>query len=992
MVRHISQVGHGARSARRRIAGRLRRDFDRLMSYRVALMLGFAVLIGVSAGRAPATTQAATGWQWYKTDPHVHSSVSSDASADIGIHARAAQAAGYDALFLTDHNGGSSFHINNLTANHMVFEDAYTRWESATYGSLSSSTNVLVSAPVNSGSKSLRLRAESSGGEGETSVWTKRGPNFRSGNIILRVSIYPTRIDANSGVYVSASIGGDPRVGKTPIGYTTQAGVVSPGKSTLLVWQLGSARAPSSDPHTRVLTFPLGSYTLNTWNTYTINVSDALAGIPVADRPLDYNGLTYLKLAAAASTGGTAEAYFDTYAIDAATPVDPADEYVYRTSVVDDFDTPTFKMFPSYEMGQTGHSQRFNFGIVDRSEYVSYANGTEGILVTQQSGYPAQINHPGTTITVQEVIDSRGKGADFIEVRDQDWIDAWDAILQTGTQIIGSWSSDTHEGVDSSKAATFMYAPALSFDELMHSYFEGRIYNARASFNGRVILNLSSGSLEPYAARYPVYVPATQSSIPVHLAVTADVGSSHRVVWFRNGSVLASEGPTGSSSYEATKAVSLAEATTYVRAEVRSSSGSQRAMSEPIFFIDVPGLPADKSFYIDRITTMSGRGYNRIMAKGITAANWDSATEALSLTLENPIGAHVRLHMATSSAPQRIRVDGVLIAQAGSLDQFTQASGSIWYYDDSQGRLYIQARHQNLIADVRVAFSEAVDADPPTTPTSVQAAAINDRRVTLSWAPSSDNVGVAGYIIYRDGAELATIDANPRYTDTTVTPATSYSYQVQARDAAGNVSELSTMAVVTTPAPALFIDGWETGDTSQWTSTTGLSVQQQEVFSGLYAGRATSAGTATWAYKTLSTTQSELYYRLRFKLLSKDANTLYLQRFRTSGGTSILGLYISSTGKLGYRNDAGARSTTSTTTVTAGVWHELQAHLLIDTVSNTAGQVEVWYDGARVDALSKIEPLGTTPIGRVQVGENSAGRTYDVVFDDVTVDGSLIDP
>ncbi|HEX6287729.1 MAG TPA: hypothetical protein VFZ66_00990 [Herpetosiphonaceae bacterium] len=992
MGRQMLRLEHEASGSRGAMPGPLLRGLGRLKSYRAALALAFAILIGLAAGPGPTGTRAAPGWQWYKTDPHVHSSISSDAFADIGIHAQAAQTAGYNALFLTDHNGGSSFHINNLTANHMIFEDAYTRWETATFGSLSSSTNALVSTPVNSGSKSLRLRAVSSNGAGETSVWTKRGPNFRSGNIILRVSIYPTRIDANSGVYVSASIGGDTRVGKTPIGYTTQAGVVSPGKSTVLVWQLGSARAPSSDPNTRVLTYSLGPYTLNTWNTYTINVSDALAAIPAADRPLDYNGLTYLKMAAAASSGDTAEAYFDTYAIDASTPVNPADEYVYRTGVVDDFDTPTLKIFPSYEMGQTGHSQRFNFGIADRSQYVSYSNGTEGILETQQSGYPAQINHPGTTITVQEVIDTRGKGADFIEVREQEWIDAWDAILQTGTQIIGSWSSDTHEGVDTSKAATFMYAPALSFDELMHAYFEGRIYNARASFDGRTILNLDSQSLEPYPARYPVYVPATQASIPVHLAVTADVGSSYRVVWVRNGTVIASEGPTSTSAYDATKAVSLADATTYVRAEVRSSTGSLRAMSQPILFVDVPGLPADKSFYIDKITTASGRGYNRITTKGITAASWDSATEALGLTLENPVGALVRLRMATSIAPRRVRVDGTIIAQAGSLAEFEQGSGSIWYYDDAQDRLYVQARHENLIADVKVAFSEVVDTEPPTTPADVTAVAISDRRVALSWTASSDNVGVAGYIIYRDGAEFATTDADTGYIDTTVTPATSYSYQVQARDAAGNLSELSTSATVTTPAPALFIDGWETGDTSQWTSTSGLGVQQQEVFSGLYAARATSTGTATWAYKTLSATQTELYYRVRFKLLSKDANTLYLQRFRTSGGTSILGMYVSSTGKLGYRNDAGARSTTSTTSVTTGVWHELQARLLIDTVSNTAGQVEVWYDGIRVDALSKAEPLGTTPIGRIQVGENSSGRTYDVVFDDVVVDRGFINP
>ena len=115
-------------------------------------------------------------------------------------------------------------------------------------------------------------------------------------------------IDTGSGAYVSVSIGGDARVttspapGGGPPGYTTQAGVISPGKSTLLVWQLGSARVASTDPNARVIVYPL-AYTLNTWNHYTINVSNALLDIPVADRPVDYNGLTYIKMAAASNNG-----------------------------------------------------------------------------------------------------------------------------------------------------------------------------------------------------------------------------------------------------------------------------------------------------------------------------------------------------------------------------------------------------------------------------------------------------------------------------------------------------------------------------------------------------------------------------------------------------------------------------------------------------------------------------------------------------------------
>jgi hypothetical protein len=969
-----------------RIGMALTRRVPLLRCIRLALVLAILVSLAAVSLQTPAPT-AAAGWQWYKTDTHVHSSVSADAFADIGIHAQAAQAQGYDAIFLTDHNGASTFQINNLTANHMAFEDAYTRWETGTYGAISSTTNALVTTPVNSGTKSLRLKSTSNT-SGETYVWTKRGPNFRSGDIILKVSIYPTRIDLNSGVYVSVSIGGDPTVLPDPVGYTTQSGVVSPGKTTVLVWQLGSARVPSSDPNARVLTYPLGPYTLNTWNNFTINVSAALADIPAADRPLDYNGLTYLKMAAAAANGGTADAYFDTYSIDASVPADPADEYIYRTGIVDDFNTSTFKVFPSYEMGQQRHTNRFNFGITSPSEYVSYTYGSDGILGTQQSGYPAQLNHPGTTVTIPDAIGNLGYGADFLEVREQEWADAWDAILQQGVQMIGSWSSDSHSGLTAGKSATYIYAPALDFNELIHSYFEGRVYNGTSTFSGRTIFNINSASQEPYPARYPVYVSDAQTTANVHLQVTSGLGSGYTLKWLRNGTVVATDNQTAS-SYNVTKPISLTGSSTYVRAEVRTSSGSFRAMTQPIFFRDVPGLPVDKSYYVDQITTADGKGYNKLMTKGITASSWNATSQALLLTLEDPADSLVRLRMTTNSGPYQIRVDGAQIPVAASLTAFDSATASTWYYDATAKILYVKVRHATTTAGVQVEFSTASDTQPPTAPLDLTATATSSGQINLIWTASTDNIGVTGYDIYRNGALLQATGTATSYSDLTVAPATTYEYQIRARDGSGNVSDPSNLATATVPAARLFSDGFEGGNMSAWTFSTGLNVQQQEVFAGGYAARATSSGTATWAYEQLSTSQSELYYRTRFKIISQGANNVYLLKFRTATGTSLLGAYVSSTGKLGYRNDIAGTSTTSTTSVTPATWHDLQMRVLIN---GTSSQTEVWLDGIRIDALSKTESLGTAALGRVQLGDNSTGRTYDVAFDGVEVDTGFISP
>src|SRR5215207_3008710 len=286
------------------------------------LRLAFVLIIVAVSVMPRQNSTAQAGWQWYKTDLHIHSVIGADSYSDLGILSQAAKGSGYNAIFVTDHNLASDFPANGV-ANHAPFEDTYFHWFLGTYGSLSSTTNELASSPVNTGTKSMHL-ASTSTSSGETHSWMLRGPNFRSGDIILKFSVYPTRIDPGSGVYVSASIGGDVSV-QNPDGYTTSSGVISPNKSIVMVWQLGSARTASSDVNQRVLTYPL-AYTLNTWNHYTINISDYLADIPVAERPLDYNAVTYLKMAAGANAG-TADAYFDTYSITASAPVSAADEF-----------------------------------------------------------------------------------------------------------------------------------------------------------------------------------------------------------------------------------------------------------------------------------------------------------------------------------------------------------------------------------------------------------------------------------------------------------------------------------------------------------------------------------------------------------------------------------------------------------------------------------------------------------------------------------------
>jgi chitodextrinase len=93
-----------------------------------------------------------------------------------------------------------------------------------------------------------------------------------------------------------------------------------------------------------------------------------------------------------------------------------------------------------------------------------------------------------------------------------------------------------------------------------------------------------------------------------------------------------------------------------------------------------------------------------------------------------------------------------------------------------------------------------LDIIAPTAPTGLAAvtSAISgtNSSVALTWSAATDNVGVTGYEIYRDGVKVGT-STSTSYTDQSVTSAVTYSYTVKAFDKAGNRSAASTALAVT---------------------------------------------------------------------------------------------------------------------------------------------------------------------------------------------------
>lgn len=92
---------------------------------------------------------------------------------------------------------------------------------------------------------------------------------------------------------------------------------------------------------------------------------------------------------------------------------------------------------------------------------------------------------------------------------------------------------------------------------------------------------------------------------------------------------------------------------------------------------------------------------------------------------------------------------------------------------------------------------QIADNEPPTAPTNLNARAVSDSQIDLAWNASTDNIGVAGYYIYRDNVEID-MTTETAYSDTGLVQRTTYTYYVRAYDDAGNISDPSNTASATT--------------------------------------------------------------------------------------------------------------------------------------------------------------------------------------------------
>lgn len=100
-----------------------------------------------------------------------------------------------------------------------------------------------------------------------------------------------------------------------------------------------------------------------------------------------------------------------------------------------------------------------------------------------------------------------------------------------------------------------------------------------------------------------------------------------------------------------------------------------------------------------------------------------------------------------------------------------------------------------------------LDSSKPSTPSNLNFKILPGNVIEITWDASTDNIGICGYKIYRNdkiiskfqvGLNDTTGNINNYYRDSNVDPGTTYTYNVQAYDFAGNSSDISSVITIKT--------------------------------------------------------------------------------------------------------------------------------------------------------------------------------------------------
>jgi chitodextrinase len=386
------------------------------------------------------------------------------------------------------------------------------------------------------------------------------------------------------------------------------------------------------------------------------------------------------------------------------------------------------------------------------------------------------------------------------------------ASMVSSTQINLSWTASTdNAGVTGYKVERCQGASCSNFAQIAApttTAFNDTGLTASTSYAYRVRATDAAGKLSSYSTTATASTASapdtTPPSAPTNLAANAASSSQINLSW------TASTDNVSVTGYKVERCQGAG-----------CSNFAQIATPTTVGYSDT-GLAASTPYsYRVRATDAAGNLSNySATATATTQAPADTTPPTAPATLTATATSLSQINLSWSASTDNVGVTGYKVerCQGAGCANFAQiATPTATTFNDTGLAPSTSYSYRVRATDAAgnlspysptTSATTLADTTPPTTPTNLSATAASSTQINLTWTASTDNVGVTGYIVQgcqgagcSNFAQIAT-PATTTFNNTGLTASTSYSYRVQATDAAGNLSGFSNTATASTSSSA----------------------------------------------------------------------------------------------------------------------------------------------------------------------------------------------
>ncbi|MFC5470439.1 glycoside hydrolase family 9 protein [Cohnella suwonensis] len=216
------------------------------------------------------------------------------------------------------------------------------------------------------------------------------------------------------------------------------------------------------------------------------------------------------------------------------------------------------------------------------------------------------------------------------------------------------------------------------------------------------------------------------------------------------------------------------------------SQGSTADGADVVQWTDNEGLDqqwqfvASSSGYYKLVNRKSGKALDVLGASTQNGGDVIQSNDNGGLSQQwQPVAADTYFKFVNGNSGKVLDVSGASVSDGGNVIQWPDTGGT-----NQQWQL------------IKVTVQQQ-DTQAPSAPSNLSVTDHSSQSVSLQWGASTDNIGVTGYDIY-NGSTMAGSTSGTTFTVTGLAAATSYTFTVKAKDAAGNVSATSNAVTVTT--------------------------------------------------------------------------------------------------------------------------------------------------------------------------------------------------